>query len=813
MKNILISILILTTFLNAAFAQLLKIPQLTPILNSGLASEDVTIISDISAGASKKLSIGELDLRWQWTATSPLVKSAGASAVLSIPAASASVNGFLLNTDWTIFNNKVSLTGTETLTNKTLTGNTAVNLISGAATVTLPTTTGTLATLANAEVLTNKDIDGGTASNTSRVTLPKAAKTSLDALTRKQGTIVFDTTSNKPYYDDGALLKAVGSGSGGGKNFIEGGDAESGTTGFATYADAAGTRPVDGTAGSPVVTWTTTTTASLENLNSFLYTKDAANRQGNGVSYAFTIDTMDRAKVLNISFQYLVSSGTFVAGTSTTDSDVIVYIYDVTNAVLIEPSSFKLLSNSTTITDKFSATFQTASNSSSYRLIFHTASTSASAYTLKIDDIKTERSNYTYGTPITDWQSYTPTFTGFGTVATQSFVWRKLGSDIEVRGRFTAGTPTAVTAEVSLPSVTVATTYTTNRNSGAYYRSASTPTHGGPTLSSSGDTTIKFSSPTVYSNTASNSLAVDLGSNLLGVGEEMSLSYTAPILGWGSSVQTADQTDTRIVDFTGYIAAAQAVTASTTDVPFTSDKDTHGGWNGSQYTVRVPGDYTFTANLYATATAVQSVVYKNGAAFAYLAYSPINQVGGGYVLVPNLKTGDTLSVRTAATQTIAADTALRIGISKISGPSTMAANDLIVASAFKSTNQSISNATPVVVTGYDAAAINTNGNFNSTTGVFTVESAGVYEVTANAHIAFNATGYRFNQINKNGAVYQYGTFVNANSGDGTHVIATALIRCIAGDTISQSVYQSSGGALDIRALAGATSMHIQRIGK
>ena len=51
-----------------------------------------------------------------------------------------------------------TLAGSETLTNKTLTGNIAVNLVSGAATVTLPTTTGTLATLAGSETLTNKTL-------------------------------------------------------------------------------------------------------------------------------------------------------------------------------------------------------------------------------------------------------------------------------------------------------------------------------------------------------------------------------------------------------------------------------------------------------------------------------------------------------------------------------------------------------------------------------------------------------------------------------------------------------------------------------
>lgn len=55
-----------------------------------------------------------------------------------------------------------TLAGSEVLTNKTLTGNTAVNLVSGAATVTLPVATGTLSTLAGTEALTNKTLGDST---------------------------------------------------------------------------------------------------------------------------------------------------------------------------------------------------------------------------------------------------------------------------------------------------------------------------------------------------------------------------------------------------------------------------------------------------------------------------------------------------------------------------------------------------------------------------------------------------------------------------------------------------------------------------
>ena len=52
---------------------------------------------------------------------------------------------------------------------------------------------------------------------------------------------------------------------------------------------------------------------------------------------------------------------------------------------------------------------------------------------------------------ITAWQSYTPTFTGFGTVTTSNLKWRQVGDSIEIRGHFTSGSPTGVEGRLSLP--------------------------------------------------------------------------------------------------------------------------------------------------------------------------------------------------------------------------------------------------------------------------------------------------------------------------------------------------------------------------
>jgi hypothetical protein len=74
-------------------------------------------------------------------------------------------------------------------------------------------TSGDVVGTTDTQSLTNKDIDGVTATNSSRITLPKAGTGALNALTRKQGTLVYDITTNEVKYDDGSNLNALGSAS------------------------------------------------------------------------------------------------------------------------------------------------------------------------------------------------------------------------------------------------------------------------------------------------------------------------------------------------------------------------------------------------------------------------------------------------------------------------------------------------------------------------------------------------------------------------------------------------------------------------
>jgi hypothetical protein len=125
--------------------------------------------------------------------------------------------------------------------------------------------------------------------------------------------------------------------------------------------------------------------------------------------------------------------------------------------------------------------------------------------------------------------SYTPSFTAFGTVSTQTFFWKRIGSGILIQGTFAQGTATGSTAAVSLPSGltasasyssaanTVVGNYALGTNSGTYF----------PVLLAQSGTAVNFGAGTA----SSNGLAATTGSNL-GGGINMSLSCFVEIAGW-----------------------------------------------------------------------------------------------------------------------------------------------------------------------------------------------------------------------------------------------------------------------------------------
>ena len=595
----------------------------------------------------------------------------------------------------------------------------------------------------------------------------------------------------------GTLSWANGGSGSGGINYLEDNpDAEAGTTGWATYADSAGTSPVDGTGGSANVTWTQSSSSPLRGTYSFLLTKDAANRQGEGVSYDFTISAADKAKVLQVSFDYIVGSGTFAAGSSSSASDVTVWLYDVTNSLVIQPSSYKLLSSSTSIATKFDATFQTASDSTSYRLILHVGSTSSSAYTVKFDNFIVGPSTYVYGTPVTDSQEYTPTFTGFGTVSSTNVWQKRIGDLLYISGRFTPGTTTATEARVSLPSgLTIDSTKMSQIvvvGMMGYTPSFDRTTY----MTAVGGTTYL-----TFSAQSTGALANLNGSSLASSGETISFFAKVPIQGWSSSVQTSDQTDTRVVSFVG-TQVSEAVTANTTNIAFTLSKDTHGGWSTNTYTVQVPGDYVVSGSLVTNTGGLTVVPYLNGSASSFL-FSTANSSGHvtqGSVLFPSLSVGDVLSLRSNTSATL---TSGAMQIFRLSGPSAIAATETIAARYSTSSTASISNASPTIID-FDTKSFDTHGAV--TTGgswKFTSRTSAIYRVSVSCGVT-SGGGWSVGEsiigyLYKNNVqteilfrVFSQATHSSSIIGNGD-----TLIQLNDGDYIDFRFYQDSGAALGL----------------
>jgi hypothetical protein len=359
----------------------------------------------------------------------------------------------------------VGTTDTQTLTNKTISG--ASNTITDVPDAALSSN---VVTLTGAQVLTNKDIDGGTASNTSRLTVPKATKAVLDALARKEGTTVYATDLGKLYVDNGASLLPVGSGGSGGVNFIgldtawaanntDDRDFENSVGNWAAFADAASSTPTDLTGGSPTITMFRSTTAAelLNGAGTGQVIKGASNCQGQGVSVPFNVPPAYQGKPCRIRFPYKLLSGSLATG------DVFLAVYDVTNSRLLTLQGGAIDQGSGTALAHFTSSPSAGTPANQqYRLGIYFGSTATTAATIAFDDVTVEPVDAVQVPNVTAWQTYTPAFTGFGTVNTQSFRYRQNGDCIEIEGRFTMGTVTATEARISLPNgLTSASDYST----------------------------------------------------------------------------------------------------------------------------------------------------------------------------------------------------------------------------------------------------------------------------------------------------------------------------------------------------------------
>lgn len=625
-------------------------------------------------------------------------------------------------------------------------------------------------------------------------------------------------------------ISATGTGgsSSGDENLVTDGNAESaGASIFTPYADAAGTRPVDGTGGSPSVTTAVNSTNPINGTKDYTLIKGATNRQGDGWAATVSIPLAYRAKSLKVKIKYLVTSGTFVAGNnggSPADGDVIWYFYDITNSKLVEPSNIKMFSNSTTVSDMYEATVQFDYNTASVRLIAHVASTSASAYTLQIDDVTLTPNTFTFATPVTDWTTYTPTFTGFGTVTLTEAFWRRVGDSIETKGRFTCGTSTGVAGLISLPSGSTIDTIketTTAISGGKLVNNSNTGNY--PVLVTGGETNIKFGNVGGPSG-----LGAALGTALGASGEAISWhSGPIPITGLSSSVQMSESADTRQEYFSATKTGNQSINNITaTKISFDSiTNDTHGFWDSgnNRYVVRTAGVYNLGGAIgwAANATGFRQVSYSINGGTAEVV-SMIPSVGAGDATIngfaattPYLNAGDYIELygyQSSGGALNASFNLARFRISRQASPQAIAAVEKINMRYTTTAGQSL--ATGDTTLAWPTKDYDSHLMLSSNTTV-TIKAAGVYAIHAVLHVPAGASGLS-TQLFK---LLKNGTIVTECNYAKTYVVGVAdkyevydELNLIAGDTLTVVYNNGFGvGAIPASTVAGHNSFKVHRI--
>ena len=678
--------------------------------------------------------------------------------------------------------------------------------------------------------LTNKTVSGAVVSDYQDMT--EVATPAAPAAGKRR---MYAKSDGKIYLQDSTGSETqIGSSGQGGINYLvtstssNNSDLETSVGSWSAYADAAGSQPVDGTGGTPTITCTRTSTSPLRGNGSLLITKDAANRQGEGCSVGFTIDRADLAKPLMVEFDYEVASGTYDVGSDSTDPDITAWVYGPTDGTpqLYQLAPYRVLGGAVGTQLKFQGRFQTAASGVAYRLILHEAKTGTSAYTAKLDNIKVGPEQKSYGPPVSDWTSYTPTG-NWTTNTTYTGKWRRVGDEMEVWVKLSmAGAPNAASLTFTIPNgytIDTAKLGTTAKRLGWGTFERATHLDVFPTYSNTTTLTAYYVDTT---GTGSPWAVVNQAAPVAPVNTDVFEFYAkVPISGWSSTVQMSNDTDTRVVAAI-YTGAVATTTDPSTPVRWdTVQKDSHSAVTTGaswKFTAPVPGWYEVAATFPATSSgAAAAQLYKNGAvaysgnsgADSYICQVHTTSATSGTIGI-YLQAGDYIDVRGSASVTLSAGGS--VSVKRLSGPAQIQATETVAARYYSTAGQSIPNSSETIVN-FETKDYDTHGAV--TTGAswkFTAPIAGKYSVNAAMNYASQAwtgSSTAYVKLFKNGAYFSLGELKLVASG--THQRGDTLIDTIhlqAGDYIDLRILQNDGGSRTFNPGAGAVHVSIERIG-
>jgi len=725
----------------------------------------------------------------------------------------------------------------------------------------------TIADLTTAQTMTNKTLTSPVLTDPqvtsggvifTQIATPSTPSSGLNKL-------YFKSDGNLYALNSSGIESQIGSGgSGTGKNYLGtvnnvngNGNFELGsTTGWSLFNTTLTSLIPTGSITAGAASFTTfaaTTSGKLAGAYSLSVAGTGAFTAGQGfISQAFTIDTEDQAKVMSFSAYYSVVSGATNLNFSGTSANTFaVYLYDVTNSAWIQPAGVYGMTQNSGV-GKVQGTFQTTLTGTQYRLAVICINASAGASSLLFDDFTVGPQVILQGTPITDWQTFTPTGS-WNTNVTYNGVWRRVGGEIEIHARvLCSGAPNAANLSFNIPfglSIDTTKFATASVNNVEPVGIAMAVDNGtqfypGDVVWNGGN--VVFVQPYKTDATyATNATSYNITTPItFGLNDEVTVSFKVPIVGWSSQVQMSNDTDTRVVSWaaapSGNLAIApnnSAVKVTFNDVTSASPPlgDTHGNYTtaNSRYTVSVSGDYYVQSSIYMQAGNVLNNdyilrLYRNGS----LMYSgplvrPVANTAFGLSVggvVRNVKAGDYFEIflygagnNSVSQLTVDGGYASSIFTGyRLSGPSVIAASESVNMASTNTASQSIPNATTTIVA-FNSRFYDSHNALNTSTGVYTAPLSGKYRVSASVQFGSFAMAAATQEVlfylYKNGSLYMV---LDTRGGTTTSVDwlvnGSASISLLAGDTIDIRVQQQSGSSRNLSGGSVQTSFCVDRVG-
>lgn len=615
---------------------------------------------------------------------------------------------------------------------------------------------------------------------------------------------------------------------------------------WVAFADAAGTAPVDGTGGAPAVTVTRTTATPLEGVASLLFTKDAANRQGQGISADIVLQASDATKMTTLTFDYQITTGTYTGYQSgALFSDLTVWVYDITNSVMYQATGYQVDGTvSTTNQYSYQGQWQVPVGCLQARVILFLGNTGASAFTARINNLSFGRLSRVQGTVSTPWISFTPTGTLTVNV-TYTGYWRRVGSqgEYDICLTFSGVNTEGTLSVVNMPSGHVIDTASLSSGTGTNYDLgqcmanivAASQYMGIVRYAST--TTIQprvFRDDVGIAGANIDSTGINTNTGVPGViasGDTIHMHFTVPIVGWGANGTLGQDADTRVVA-AKYGMGASYTFVNNNPLQFnTLAYDTHGAATygaGVTFTYYVPvsGYYNYVVGIQSSnAQAVASLgivsrlfaltngtsfvgnfmggQFNGGAASTFLIW---NVFAGGHYITAGTPLVFSLNNEGASFSGAAAVTANYVSITRVSGPAQVQASEVPKAGYNTNAAQSIVNATTPIVD-FEDKIYDTFGLVTVGTWKFTANKSGVLRVSA--MVTFASGIFTLNNriqlyLYKNGALYEglnY-TTIMATITDPISVEGGSEVQVIAGDYIDVRV---SHGEITARALTSTAT--------